>query len=194
MSVILAARAYDRAKERNGLSRVSPCTCNSRDNERSRDIAKKLLLLSPSLPRLTRIKKDGRARFEGRAREIAHAPGIIPYTINFCAPRLSITLCPSVLYSVRGPASLLSRFSSLTPLFFAKPPFRIPARTEIARSTLLLDSREKFIVGKLQCFDNFLPRRSSTRGTHDCDRKEHALTQILRRLKQRFGLFATTAC
>lgn len=46
--VILAARAYDRAKERNGLSRASPCTCNSRDNERRRDIAKELLLLSLS--------------------------------------------------------------------------------------------------------------------------------------------------
>lgn len=172
---------------------MSSCTCNSRDNERRRDIAKKLLLLSPSLPRLTRIKKDGRARFEAKLEKSLMRPALSRTQLTFVRPVYRL-LCALPSFIRPGPASLLSRFSSLSPLFPSKTPFRIPARTEIARSTLPVDPREKFIVGKLQCFDNFLPRRSSTRGTHDCDRKEHALTQILRRLKQRFGLFATMAC
>lgn len=54
---------------------------------------------------------------------------------------------------------------------------------------------KKFIVSKLQCFDNILPCHAAVsiaprHSTHDCDRKEHALTQILCRLKQRFELWS----
>lgn len=148
----------------------------------------------------------------GRSKNCLCIPGIIRVTINFALRVLSIILAlPAFIRPARISRVLViaaftlsrSLFSSSSSLFisfsFRK---RIPDTADRSREIASRRERprgrlsKKFIVGKLQCFDNFLPCRGAVSDAprlrapgHDCGRKEHALTQILRRLKQRSKLF-----
>jgi len=115
---------------------------------------------------------------------------------------VQLTLCSVFFYRLLIPLSFIQYIRvliiGLVPSFFLLfSKTRSGSRREpIARSHPGHGRlSKKFIVGKLQCFDNFLPCHAAVSAAprhkhHDCGRKEHALTQILCRLKQRFGLWS----
>lgn len=145
------------------------------------------------MPRLTRIKETV-ARFEA-ARKIVHAPDIIR-TINFVVRTFFFLTDYSsllLLYNASGARVLiiglvLFFFSSF--LKCAPDPGanrsrdRIPITVDFRRNL----SSVNYSVSTISC--RATPQSAPLLGTstHDCGRKEHALTQILCQLKQRYEL------
>lgn len=141
------------------------------------------------LPRLTRIKETV-ARFEA-VRKIVHAPDIIR-TIN-CVP------CIFFFYRLLIPPSFIQRvliIGLVSPPFFLfskthsgssganRSRDRIPATVDFRRNL----SSVNYSVSTISCRATLQSAPLLGASTHDCSRKEHALTQILCRLKQRYEL------